>query len=310
MIGSASTDYTVTNTGAVTVAFNYDPSANPTGSFSGNGTEILFRRGTSFLTPNSGDTAFNQQLTMIDGNIGIGTTSPETFSLSGRHFEVDGRTGDYSFIHNRTTNVRSFYAINDVADLAALFTYTNHPFTFGTNNTERARITAAGELLLGDTSQFNSGKQCIAFSGTAYYGISLKDTVDQTNARFIGFINSAGTVIGSIDRVTTTHAVTYLTSSDYRLKTVIGAVANAGQRIDALQPVEYTWNDNGERARGFLAHQFQEVYASSVSGTKDAVDAEGKPVYQSMQASTSEVIADLVAELQSVRARLAALESK
>jgi hypothetical protein len=55
--------------------------------------------------------------------------------------------------------------------------------------------------------------------------------------------------------------------------------------------------------------QFQEVYAGSVSGTKDAVDAEGKPVYQSMQASTSEVIADLVAELQSLRARVASLES-
>jgi hypothetical protein len=58
-----------------------------------------------------------------------------------------------------------------------------------------------------------------------------------------------------------------------------------------------------------LAHEFQEVYPSSVSGTKDAVDAEGKPVYQAMQASTSEVIADLVAEIQNLRKRLAALEA-
>ena len=119
---------------------------------------------------------------------------------------------------------------------------------------------------------------------------------------------TTSSVVGSITHNGT--ATAYNTSSDYRLKTVIGAVNNAGQRIDALQPVEYTWNDNGERARGFLAHQFQEVYASSVSGTKDAVDAEGKPVYQSMQASTSEVIADLVAELQSLRKRVAELESK
>jgi hypothetical protein len=40
------------------------------------------------------------------------------------------------------------------------------------------------------------------------------------------------------------------------------------------------------------------------------VDAEGNPKYQGMQASTPEVIANLVAELQSVRQRLAALESK
>jgi hypothetical protein len=40
------------------------------------------------------------------------------------------------------------------------------------------------------------------------------------------------------------------------------------------------------------------------------VDADGKPVYQAMQASTSEVIADLVAEIQDLRKRLAALEAK
>jgi hypothetical protein len=38
------------------------------------------------------------------------------------------------------------------------------------------------------------------------------------------------------------------------------------------------------------------------------VDSDGKPVYQAMQASSAEVIANLVAELQSVRQRLAALE--
>jgi hypothetical protein len=71
----------------------------------------------------------------------------------------------------------------------------------------------------------------------------------------------------------------------------------------------FDW-ETGDKGVGFLAHEFAEVSPSSVVGEKDAVDADGKPVYQSMQAGTSEVIANLVAELQSVRARLAALESK
>jgi hypothetical protein len=50
------------------------------------------------------------------------------------------------------------------------------------------------------------------------------------------------------------------------------------------------------------------VSPTSVSGEKDAVDEEGKPKYQGMQASSAEVIANLVAELQSVRKRLAVLE--
>ena len=36
------------------------------------------------------------------------------------------------------------------------------------------------------------------------------------------------------------------------------------------------------------------------------MDADGNPVYQAMQASTAEVIADLVAEIQSLRQRLSA----
>ena len=254
---------------------------------------------------------FTKVITYIDGSevtrltstgLGIGTTSPTT------RLHVNGTGGQYLRSFSTNNSVDSYFGSQ--TNEATVTVASNHPLVFVTNNTERARLSAAGEFLLGASSQFNSGKQCIAFNGSTYYGISLKDTVDQETARFIGFINGSGTVIGSIDRVTTTNAVIYNTTSDYRLKTVIGAVSNAGQRIDALEPVEYTWNDNGERARGFLAHQFQEVYANSVSGTKDAVDAEGKPVHQSMQASTSEVIADLVAELQSLRKRVAELESK
>jgi hypothetical protein len=149
------------------------------------------------------------------------------------------------------------------------------------------------------------------------FGMFVRDTlggfveyVTNNNAAGSGLVEyrRQGTVVGSI--TTNGTLTTYNTTSDYRLKTVIGEVSGSGERIDALQPVEYTWNADGSRTRGFLAHQFQEVYAGSVSGTKDAVDADGKPVYQAMQASTSEVIADLVAELQSLRARVAQLESK
>jgi len=118
-----------------------------------------------------------------------------------------------------------------------------------------------------------------------------------------------GTKIGSITQNGTT-GVLYNITSDYRLKNVIGPVVGSGDRIDALQPVEYEWKSDGSRTRGFLAHDFQKVYAQSVTGEKDAVDEDGNPVYQNMQASTSEVIADLVAEIKDLRRRVAELESK
>jgi hypothetical protein len=145
-----------------------------------------------------------------------------------------------------------------------------------------------------------------AYNNTASNGGSLLSRVDNTSRPLLALYYT-NINVGS---VTTNGTITvYGTTSDYRLKTIIGPVADAGQRIDALQPVEYTWNANGSCTRGFLAHQFQEVYADSVTGSKDAVDADGKPIYQGMQAGSAEVIADLVAEIQSIRKRLTVLES-
>ena len=175
--------------------------------------------------------------------------------------------------------------------------------------TEHARIDTSGNLLVGTTSQFLFGaRQAIAYVGGAAgaVGLSFKPTSDDGYPVY--FFNAANAGVGSIRTSSTT--TTYNTTSDYRLKTVIGPVADAGARIDALQPVEYEWKADGLRTRGFLAHQFQEVYAASVTGSKDEVDKNGKPVYQAMQAGSSEVIADLVAELKSLRARVAQLEAK
>ena len=219
---------------------------------------------------------------------------------------------------NRNPSTGVFYnASNYAADIVLVGNSSTSYISFetaavaNTIPTERARITSDGDLLVGTTNlTFSSG-------GIRLYANNSLEVVrdgasNQANVYLnkisndgeIVSFNRAGTQVGNIS--VTTLLTTYNTTSDYRLKTVIGAVADSGSRIDALQPVEYEWKANGSRTRGFLAHQFQEVYASSVTGTKDAVDADGKPVYQAMQASTPEVIADLVAEIQSLRKRLAA----
>ena len=171
-------------------------------------------------------------------------------------------------------------------------------------------LDASSRLLIGLTSplfSLNNKLQVYKANGSGDAAIGVGSDSGTSTTTMLVFLNGNGTV-GTIQ--TSGSLTLYNTTSDYRLKNVIGDITNAGERIDALEPIEYTWKADGTQTRGFLAHQFAEVYPTSVSGEKDAIDKDGKPVYQAMQAATSEVMADLIAEIQSLRKRVALLESK
>lgn len=121
-----------------------------------------------------------------------------------------------------------------------------------------------------------------------------------SDGAMMGFYK-AGVAVGSIS--VTGSATTYATSSDYRRKPVQEELDGFWERIDKIIPRRFQW-DTGEWANGFIAHEFAEAYPGSVTGEKDAVDEDGEPIYQSMQASTSEVMADVIAALQDLRRRI------
>lgn len=203
-----------------------------------------------------------------------------------------------------TVAMRSY----DAGPFGIVGTMSNHSLNFRTNDIDRMVLDTAGNLLVGTTSaSFNSSNSTFFYPTTGYWVVNHANGTS-TGTRYIGFGYNTGE-IGSITQNGTT-GVLYNITSDYRLKEFVAPVTNAGERIDALNPVEFDWKSDGSRARGFFAHEFQQVYASSVTGEKDAVDEDGNPVYQKMQASTAEVIADLVAEIKSLRQRVAQLEVK
>jgi hypothetical protein len=90
-----------------------------------------------------------------------------------------------------------------------------------------------------------------------------------------------------------------------------GALATVAQ----LNPVTYNWKADGSAGQGFIAHELQAVVPDCVTGTKDAVDADGNPVYQGID--TSFLTATLAAALQELHqivkdqaAEIAALKDK
>jgi hypothetical protein len=169
--------------------------------------------------------------------------------------------------------------------------------------------TSSGNVGIGTTSGVTNGGFSFEpnYNGTgisaAFFGHS---SAGASSHQYCVFAYN-GTSIGSITQNGTT-AVLYNVTSDYRRKSNVKDLTGSGAFIDALKPRTFDW-DTGDKGVGFIAHEFAEVSPLSVSGEKDSVDADGKPVYQSMQAGTAEVIANLVAELQSLRKRVAALES-
>ena len=161
------------------------------------------------------------------------------------------------------------------------------------NAYEAGRFTIAGNFLVGTSNPaVNTYIQTNHITGSS------------SGASF--FVSSYNNVqIGDIAQSGTT-AVVYNTTSDYRLKNNPQPLTGSGAFIDALKPKTWTWATDGSIGAGFIAHEFAEVSPTSVTGAKDAVDEDGNPKYQGMQASTAEVIANLVAEIQSLRQRLAA----
>ena len=240
------------------------------------------------------------------GNLGLGNTSPQA-----RFHTKAGAVTQGAIVE--TGGANSFLSFAD----AGTSSYTRvqigsagNNFVTYINGSEAARIDSSGNLLVGQTSSggYANSNSMIYFPGSTGAQYMSHASGSASGNVYVGFGYNASQ-IGSITQNGTT-GVLYNITSDYRLKDVIGAVSGSGERIDALQPVDYTMKADGSAHRGFLAHQFQAVYANSVTGTKDAMDEQGNPVYQQMQPGTAEVIADLVAEIQSLRKRLAALEAK
>jgi hypothetical protein len=178
---------------------------------------------------------------------------------------------------------------------------------------ERMRIDSSGNLLL-TSGDININQTTAGYSNSNGFSNGINQQYQNhisgtgSGTGYIQF-GYAGAGIGSITQNGTT-GVLYNLTSDYRLKNDIQTLTGAKDFVMALQPKKWQWWDGSGEGVGFIAHEFMEVAKYSGHGEKDAVDADGKPVMQSIQPSSSEVIANLVAHIQNLETRLAALEAR
>jgi len=264
------------------------------------------------------------------GNVGIGTSSPGQLLDVSKSQNTDtvvrvvnsssGTSAAAQFYASNGTTQTQFFHLgtaysgsgvlatagtggvysNNAPGLAFIAANASAPIMFATGGTtERFRVTSSGEILIGKTSTSN------AVQGLALYPDGqMRMTTDGTASNtIIGFFrNSSATLVGSI--TTTSTATAYNTSSDYRLKDNPQPLTGSGAFIDALKPKTWVWKADGSKGVGFIAHEVQEVSPASVTGEKDGEQM------QAMEYGSAEFIANIIAELQSLRARVAQLEAK
>jgi hypothetical protein len=235
------------------------------------------------------------------GNVGIGIAASD----ARLHLHSTAGGGDLPrmrFTNGGTgtgTTDGMFFGISNTSQFD-IWNFENDAIRFATNNTERARITSGGNFLVGTTDLVTSSQAGVRVGPTGFIEISRGSGTNSWDV--MSFINGNSTV-GTIN--TNGTATTYNTSSDYRLKNVDGPITNSGAYVDALKPVQGSWKSDGSRFIGLLAHEVQEVSETPIAtGEKDGEQM------QAMDYSAPELIANLIAEIQSLRARVAQLEER
>jgi hypothetical protein len=89
------------------------------------------------------------------------------------------------------------------------------------------------------------------------------------------YFQKQGNAIGFVGASNNGTGVSYNTSSDYRLKTDLKNYSGL-DLVNKIKTYDFAWKENSSRMHGVMAHELQEILPYAVSGSKDAVDENGK----------------------------------
>jgi hypothetical protein len=248
--------------------------------------------------------SFTQAMTLdASGRLGIGATSPANpLSVSGSTGTIasftNGATADFSIICGSSITSLNAGGANILA--------------FQTGGTERARITSGGDLLVGTTSGAITVNGLKFLSDGSFYAVqnsgvtsSIYNKSNYTSGTdFFADFRLANTTVGSISANGST--TSYNISSDRRLKKNVAPAPSASDDIDAIQIISHDWKSGfGEHVKyGVIAQDLHAVAPQAVTAGDD-----GDEIEKTWGVDYSKLVPMLIKEIQSLRARVAALES-
>ena len=258
--------------------------------YKGTDSNTGFSFGSDVINVNTGGTT---NFAFESGQFGVGIASP----TAKMHIRGSGFT---TFRMDNAANTdKPFKIIYGDQGQVNLTVTQSRELTFGTDNTERMRITTNGRVFVNATSAFDSvsfAKLQLNGDGAAGLAVTGNSTGGQSRVSFfnpngrVGFINTSGSSTG------------YNTSSDYRLKENAVAISDGITRLKTLKPYRFNWKtDPSTTVDGFFAHEVTAV-PEAVTGEKDG---------EEMQAiDQSKLVPLLTAALQEAVGKIETLETK
>jgi hypothetical protein len=265
----------------------------------------------AFYTFNSGtaggNATFTQAMTLdSSGNLGIGTTSPNY------RLNVNGSSTGYIQLTNNSTGTASTdgFLIGNDGTGAYIVQRENDFLSIWTNNTERARITSGGDLLVGTTNTSPSaGVGAKIYPGGTMRCVNADSTsatetwsMYSTGAAAYRFwVNWAGTVFAT--------STTISSVSDIRFKENIQDLDVGLNAVMALKPRKFDWKAGKGKDikgdRGWIAQEFEQVFPDMIDEWRDTAP-EGEEPYKSVRADLIPVLVKAIQEQQAIIEQLKA----
>ena len=219
------------------------------------------------------------------GNVGIGTAPVSALSIkrgvgANAYIEVAG--------NNNALGSASMLFGQDGSNYGYCWNRANEAVLFGTNQIERMRIDASGNLLVGATA--------------SAAGARLEVTENAGNLVWFG--NSSGTGLYMVAGGTA-----WVTSSDERVKDIIEPISGAIAKLSTLRTVigKYKTDNQGVRRPFLIAQDLQAVFPEAVNEQEDELKTLGVE-YSSLIPLLIAGMKEQQNLIESLTARVAALE--
>ncbi len=237
-----------------------------------------------------------------DGKVGIGESSPaatlhlDSAGVTAIAFDSDAGTQQYEMGtgYSGVGSANNFYLYNNTTSSTAFIVDADSKFLIGTTGH------SFGERLTVNNNGNAYTAHLFAGSGaTAPLIVRNANGASGTRSQIIFYYDASA--VGSV--TSTSSGTAFVTSSDQRLKDNIVDADDAGSKVDAIQVRKFDWKvDGSHQDYGMVAQELQTVAPEAVSAPEDPNEMMG--------VDYSKLVPMMLKEIQSLRARVNALEAE